>query len=65
MLMLVTVYVYIYLWHCPSVGVIVFYICVIIYLYGDLAIYTVAVPKSLVNVTWWVQPQRLDLNLPK
>lgn len=34
-----------------KVGVIVFYICVIIYLYGDLAIYTVAVPKSLVNVT--------------
>ena len=37
---------------CISVGVIVFYIVVIIYLYGDLAIYTAAVPKSLANVSW-------------
>ncbi|XP_063681472.1 transmembrane protein 104-like isoform X2 [Bolinopsis microptera] len=34
-----------------KVGVVLFYVAVIIYLYGDLAIYTVAVPKSLANVS--------------
>ncbi|KAL5254110.1 hypothetical protein ACHWQZ_G013764 [Mnemiopsis leidyi] len=34
-----------------KVGMILFYIAVIIYLYGDLAIYTVAVPKSIANVS--------------
>ncbi|XP_033106687.1 transmembrane protein 104-like [Anneissia japonica] len=34
-----------------KVGKVVFYICLVVYLYGDLAIYAVAVPKSLMNVT--------------
>lgn len=29
-----------------------FYFCIIIYLYGDLAIYASAVPFSLMQVTW-------------
>ncbi|XP_070580107.1 transmembrane protein 104-like isoform X2 [Ptychodera flava] len=33
-----------------KVGVNLFYICIIIYLYGDLAIYAAAVPKSLRDV---------------
>ncbi|GAB1600663.1 transmembrane protein 104-like [Argonauta hians] len=33
-----------------KVGVILFYVCMIIYLYGDLAIYGAAVPKSLRNL---------------
>ncbi|CAJ0939958.1 unnamed protein product [Ranitomeya imitator] len=36
----------------PSeVGVNLFYLCIIVYLYGDLAIYATAVPLSLVQVT--------------
>lgn len=35
-----------------SVGVNLFYFCIIIYLYGDLAIYAAAVPFSLMQVTW-------------
>lgn len=31
-----------------------FYICLIVYLYGDLAIYAAAVPVSLMEVSWWV-----------
>lgn len=38
------------------VGLYVFYLCVIIYLYGDLAIYAAAVPKSLRDVAWLVEP---------
>ncbi|XP_071960560.1 transmembrane protein 104-like isoform X2 [Antedon mediterranea] len=34
-----------------KVGRALFYICLVVYLYGDLAIYAVAVPKSLMNVT--------------
>ncbi|XP_049668278.1 transmembrane protein 104 isoform X3 [Accipiter gentilis] len=34
-----------------SVGVNLFYFCIIIYLYGDLAIYAAAVPVSLMQVT--------------
>lgn len=29
-----------------------FYICIIVYLYGDLAIYAAAVPISLMEVAW-------------
>lgn len=36
----------------PAVGVNLFYFCIIIYLYGDLAIYAAAVPVSLMQVTW-------------
>lgn len=35
-----------------AVGVNLFYFCIIIYLYGDLAIYAAAVPVSLMQVTW-------------
>ncbi|XP_043941096.1 transmembrane protein 104 [Protopterus annectens] len=34
-----------------KVGVNMFYICIIVYLYGDLAIYAAAVPVSLMQVT--------------
>lgn len=34
------------------VGVVIFYVCIIVYLYGDLAIYAAAVPKSLRDVIW-------------
>ncbi|XP_048761288.2 transmembrane protein 104-like isoform X2 [Ostrea edulis] len=33
-----------------KIGVILFYLCMVLYLYGDLAIYAVAVPKSLRDV---------------
>lgn len=33
-----------------KVGVVLFYMCMVLYLYGDLAIYAVAVPKSLRDV---------------
>lgn len=36
----------------PLVGVNMFYICIIVYLYGDLAIYAAAVPISLMEVAW-------------
>lgn len=36
------------------VGLYIFYICVVVYLYGDLAIYAAAVPKSLRDVAWSV-----------
>lgn len=35
-----------------AVGVNMFYICLIVYLYGDLAIYAAAVPVSLMEVAW-------------
>jgi len=34
------------------VGVRLFYVCTALYLYGDLAIYAAAVPKSLTQVAW-------------
>ena len=34
------------------VGVRLFYFCIALYLYGDLAIYAAAVPKSLTQVAW-------------
>lgn len=37
---------------CLSVGVNMFFICIIVYLYGDLAIYAAAVPISLMEVSW-------------
>lgn len=37
---------------CLPVGVNMFYICIIVYLYGDLAIYAAAVPISLMEVAW-------------
>lgn len=40
-----------------TVGVNLFYLCIIIYLYGDLAIYAAAVPVSLMQVTWYVSPK--------
>ena len=36
-----------------SVGIFLFYLCMALYLYGDLAIYAAAVPKSLRDVIWW------------
>jgi hypothetical protein len=33
-------------------GRILFYICIVIYLYGDLSIYSAAVAKSLRDVLW-------------
>ena len=35
-----------------KVGRILFYIAMTLYLYGDLAIYDAAVPKSLRDTTW-------------
>ncbi|KAI6648372.1 putative membrane protein [Oopsacas minuta] len=34
-----------------KLGIVLYYIAIILYLYGDMAIYLVTVPKSLVNVT--------------
>lgn len=31
-----------------------FYVCMMLYLYGDLAIYAVVVPKTLRDVAWCV-----------
>ena len=35
-----------------SGGLIAYYVVIALYLYGDLAIYAVAVTKSLVTATW-------------
>ena len=35
-------------------GVRLFYACIVIYLYGDLCIYVVAIPKSIQSVAWLV-----------
>ena len=37
-----------------SVGMNLFYLCIGLYLYGDLAIYAAAVPKSMRDVAWYV-----------
>jgi len=37
---------------CIAVGIILYYIIICLYLYGDLAIYAVAIPKSMVVVVW-------------
>jgi len=36
------------------VGIVWFYFCIILYLYGDIAIYAVAMPESLRDVVWYV-----------
>ena len=36
------------------VGVAVFYFCISLYLFGDLAIYGTAVPKSIRDIIWFV-----------
>jgi hypothetical protein len=33
-------------------GQVLFYLCIIIYLFGDLAIYAAAVAKSMTDVVW-------------
>lgn len=38
----------------PKLLVTVFYICIALYLYGDLAIYSAAIAKSLRDVSWSV-----------
>lgn len=43
------------------VGVIVFYVCISLYLFGDLAIYGSAVPKSIRDVIWYVQMDEKSL----
>lgn len=37
-----------------AVGIYIFYVCIVIYLFGDLAIYATAVPKSLRDVVWYI-----------
>lgn len=37
-----------------DIGRILFYICIAIYLYGDLSIYSAAVAKTLRDVIWYV-----------
>lgn len=49
---IVDVYRYTYVCNLLTVGVVLFYMCMVLYLYGDLAIYAVAVPKSLRDVLW-------------
>ena len=44
-------------------GVIVFYLFIIVYLYGDLAIYAAAVPKSLRDVICNYNPNNATLNI--
>ena len=34
-----------------KLGIVLYYIAIIVYLYGDMSIYLVTVPKSLLNVT--------------
>ena len=38
--------------YCTAVGIVIYYIVICLYLYGDLAIYLVAIPKSIVTVVW-------------
>lgn len=35
-----------------AVGIVLYYLCVCVYLYGDLAIYAVTIPKSMQTVLW-------------
>lgn len=32
---------------------VLYYLCIIVYLYGDLAIYAAAIPKALASVVWY------------
>lgn len=36
-------------------GQIFFYICVCLYLFGDLTIYSAAIGKTLVDLSWYVR----------
>lgn len=38
-----------------QIGVKLFYFCIAVYLYGDLAIYAASISKSLRDVTWYLQ----------
>lgn len=38
-------------------GRLLFYLCIAIYLYGDLSIYSAAVAKTLRDVIWYVRPR--------
>lgn len=46
-------------------GVLGFYICLVVYLYGDLAIYAAAVPKSLRDVVCTFDPNNNETNSTK
>lgn len=43
-------------------GMLLFYICLALYLYGDLSIYGAAVAKSLADVACTYQPENLTCN---
>ena len=43
----------------PRIGVKLFYITIAVYLFGDLAIYSAAISKSLRDVTWSVSSDQL------
>ncbi|GFR99824.1 transmembrane protein 104 [Elysia marginata] len=45
-----------------KVGLVLFNLCIIVYLYGDLAIYAAAVPKSLRDVACTYEPQNFSCN---
>ena len=42
------------MYYILPVGVLVFNLCIVIYLYGDLSIYAAAVPKSIRDISWYV-----------
>jgi hypothetical protein len=44
------------------VGLLIFYFCISLYLFGDLAIYGSAVPKSIRDVIWFVDIYNENLN---
>lgn len=44
-----------------KIGVKLFYFCIAVYLYGDLAIYAASISKSLRDVTWYLQLKRLNI----
>jgi hypothetical protein len=37
------------------VGIVLYYLCIVVYLYGDLSIYAVAIPKAFAAVVWYRQ----------
>ncbi len=40
-------------------GLLIFYFCLSLYLFGDLAIYGSAVPKSIRDVIWFVETKSI------
>lgn len=48
-----------------KVGIVLFNLCIIVYLYGDLSIYAVAVPKSLRDVACNYVPKNFSCNNTK